>query len=460
MSSHKQSCLFRIFKLKFVSGTCFSLLMLILLLNIRLEVFQGENVTWTAANWWSFGKEAADTEKGKETGPKHKDSIGFNMTNILMLKYPELFTTIPHKTLPSYKNPCWIANVPENVLDLNPYRNKRYDNRIKNKPKLMGKHLWESLTKKRTGHFRLRCMPYFYIIGMPKCGTTDLYYRLTQHPDVVGGMVKEPHWWTRRRFHESFDLYLDLFDEAAVIIGNQKENSSHPTRNELDFHYVITGEGSVTTLWDNTRWRKEFWDTTNNEPPILVANILRAVQPHARFIVTLRDPAERLFSEYLYVKRDISKTIEGFHKAVMFSINGFNNCLKTRSVRACAYSPPAVIRRNVRVHLGLYEVFLRDWFSIFHRDQMLVLRLEDQSSNQRATMTKIFNFLNLGPIKDGINTEEIFGPGKKNRLPDNLRLGAMLQKTRSILQKFYFPYNRGLADLLNDTRFLWLEKNL
>ena len=32
---------------------------------------------------------------------------------------------------------------------------------------------------------RLRCLPPVYILGMPKCGTSELYTRLGRHPNVV-----------------------------------------------------------------------------------------------------------------------------------------------------------------------------------------------------------------------------------------------------------------------------------
>jgi N-acetylgalactosamine 4-sulfate 6-O-sulfotransferase len=36
-------------------------------------------------------------------------------------------------------------------------------------------------------HHACRCMPYFQIIGVSKCGTTDLYNRLKRHPDLADG---------------------------------------------------------------------------------------------------------------------------------------------------------------------------------------------------------------------------------------------------------------------------------
>ena len=54
---------------------------------------------------------------------------------------------------------------------------------------------------------RLKCLPYFHLIGVDKSGTTDLWFRLTQHSHVVqntGVLGKETHWWSWRRFGEKF----------------------------------------------------------------------------------------------------------------------------------------------------------------------------------------------------------------------------------------------------------------
>ena len=41
------------------------------------------------------------------------------------------------------------------------------------------------------------------------------------------------------------------------------------------------------------------------------------------------------------------------------------------------------------------------------------------------------------------------------RKPSDRELGGMHDKTRTLLQKFYGPYNEDLASILGDTRFLW-----
>ena len=46
----------------------------------------------------------------------------------------------------------------------------------------------------------LFCLPAFFVAGFPKAGTTDVWDKISQHPDVVP-VDKEPHLWTRKRFY-------------------------------------------------------------------------------------------------------------------------------------------------------------------------------------------------------------------------------------------------------------------
>ena len=43
----------------------------------------------------------------------------------------------------------------------------------------------------------LRCLPYFYLAGAPKCGTSDLWFNLLRHPQVYDKVGKECHFWKK-----------------------------------------------------------------------------------------------------------------------------------------------------------------------------------------------------------------------------------------------------------------------
>lgn len=46
-------------------------------------------------------------------------------------------------------------------------------------------HMVTLPTYDRTQNGMFKCLPYFQILGVSKCGTTDLYNRLTEHPDMI-----------------------------------------------------------------------------------------------------------------------------------------------------------------------------------------------------------------------------------------------------------------------------------
>lgn len=43
----------------------------------------------------------------------------------------------------------------------------------------------------------LQCLPYAYVLGQPKSGTSDLYERLKKHDDISLPRVKEIRWFTK-----------------------------------------------------------------------------------------------------------------------------------------------------------------------------------------------------------------------------------------------------------------------
>lgn len=50
---------------------------------------------------------------------------------------------------------------------------------------------------------KLRCLPFFHVLGVDKCGSTDLYYRIVRHPQILpnsGVLDKETSWWSWRRY--------------------------------------------------------------------------------------------------------------------------------------------------------------------------------------------------------------------------------------------------------------------
>lgn len=154
----------------------------------------------------------------------------------------QMFSVIPQKFLPGMRNPCWYEAYTGNITS-DPYRTNlyaRYSRRFRTVFQHLRNTFQEHLFHRDGNLYRMRCLPYFYIIGQPKCGTTDLYDRLRLHPDVKFTTFKEPHWWTRKRFGEYRNVWFDLTDAYRLIHNNEnlralenKENCRRQSCREL-----------------------------------------------------------------------------------------------------------------------------------------------------------------------------------------------------------------------------------
>lgn len=117
----------------------------------------------------------------------------------------QLFSGIPRHFLPGIKSPCWYERF-SGDLGSDPYRKNHFTLRsksFKTVSERLRRSFQQHLLPREGSLFRLRCLPFFYIIGQPKCGTTDLFHRLLLHPEIKFNTMKEPHWWTRKRFGKS-----------------------------------------------------------------------------------------------------------------------------------------------------------------------------------------------------------------------------------------------------------------
>ncbi|KAK3584641.1 hypothetical protein CHS0354_003928 [Potamilus streckersoni] len=304
------------------------------------------------------------------------------------------------------------------------------------------------------GNFML-CLPYFYLAGFPKCGTTDIYRKLSIHPDFISPISKEPHWLTRLRFAGvSMMQYLGYFSRATTLIG-QLYKIRHRRMNS-----VITGDLSASTLWDNDWWPliPGNCHTRIDEPEVTNVDFLLHLNPNVKVIAILRNPVDRLYSDYLYFSRTNKSSID-FHRKVVHSLNIYRTCMQKRSPRSCVYDRNISLQSHTeqqnedcRLRIGLYYIYIRDFLNKMPRNNTLFLRLEDHAERPEKNMETVFRFLGLETQNTTIQRvlEEKIANTRSN---SDVSIGPMLLKTRHILNDFYRPFNQKLADLLHDDRF-------
>ncbi|XP_045215807.2 carbohydrate sulfotransferase 15-like [Mercenaria mercenaria] len=305
--------------------------------------------------------------------------------------------------------------------------------------------------KEATGHgksMRIQCLPYFYIVGSPRCGTTDLNSRLIMHPSISKRVSKENHWIARKRFYRkgksnTLSQYLRLFDRAVQTDITTKQRNG--------YYYSIFGDSSCSNLWDNVVLLREWKKTGMTEKPYYTnANVIYNLTHTAKIIMLLRNPVTRLYSDYLaFTRRRVNAA--DFHEKVVFSVDHYKYCLKKHDERYCAYYYP---NTGVRLTIGLYIIYIEDYLRVFPRNQIKILKTENYSENISSSLKDVFNFLEIGiPTESIMNS--ITGKGKINgNRRRQIESGKMLPKTHTLLSNFYQPYNEKLVKLLGD-RFIF-----
>jgi hypothetical protein len=332
----------------------------------------------------------------------------------------------------------------------------------------------------------LSCLPFVYLLGMPKSGTSDLYERLISHPDIIAPKKKEIRWFTRGEFtvdkmppsqmlgeRTSLYSFTSYFDAAAAEILSRRSSGQS--------QQAITIDGGPHTLW----WPTQSPDGDLLPEEVPPAQILREMQPHAKFLITLSDPVQRMYSDYYFLddslkpvdmmnrqrrghdKADATavhqKSPQEFHTRAVAQVSQFQQCVRDvelenkevgwfRASQICAHDRKKFgVGGWGRLNIGIYVAFLEKWLEHFSLSQFHVVRLEDYKADPAAYMRGVLDFLGIASSIDmsGILTDKVFNQHKTER-PD------MLPATDKLLRDFYQPYNDLLAKLLRSDRFQWL----
>lgn len=194
--------------------------------------------------------------------------------------------------------------------------------------------------------------PDFFIVGHQKSGTTALYEMLRRHPQIFMPDLKEPRFFAsdlRFRFDpgassglpRTLDEYLALFEEAA--------------------HDQRVGEASPSYLTSQT-----------------AASAIAAVQPAARCIAILREPASFVRSLHLQLLQEHVEAESDLRTAVQ------NEELVRDGRRVLRYSD--------HVH---YVEQLRRFHAVFPPEQILVLIYDDFRRENDATVRRVLRFLDV-----------------------------------------------------------------
>jgi hypothetical protein len=302
-------------------------------------------------------------------------------------------------------------------------------------------------------------------------------------------------WMTRGEFVTSV-RDMDILDEHTSIYeftGSFADDLSgiqkHPDT-------AITIDGGPHTFW----WPTQGADGSLRPQDVPPPQIIREMQPQAKFIITLADPVRRMYSDYYFLNDDRKVARGGggsadhkspliFHERAEKQVHDFRSCVDKRLLVAAAagnntgglLAIPSEDSDEVRLgpwfraaqecahdraqfglagygrlSIGLYVLYLQKWLEHFDPSQFLIVRLEDYSEDPNGYMSRVFEFLGL-EVPDKENALDVwekilghdpFNQHKQGRDP-------MLSITDKMLRDFHRPYNVLLAKMLKNRNFLW-----
>jgi len=222
--------------------------------------------------------------------------------------------------------------------------------------------------------------PNFFIVGAPKAGTSSIYANLYKHREIYMSPIKEPNYFSSATFPDEHPIkpirdkekYLKLFEKAK----SKK----------------IIGEATPTYLEDPK-----------------AAELIHQISPNAKILISLRDPIERLFSNYLMSQR-YGTIKSSFHDALLKSINHQEDK-----------------NSDLRLERGLYSESVKRYIDTFGKDQIKIIIFEEFIKDEQTTTIEILKFLGVSYESFYLKTE-IYNPYVVVRGP----VSSMILKNRTI----------------------------
>lgn len=205
--------------------------------------------------------------------------------------------------------------------------------------------------------------PDFFIVGQPKCGTTALYEMLRRHPQIYMPQNKEPMFFAS-----------DLRPGTAKADHRRDSDLIHTYEEYLSLFAQATPEqrlGEASSSYLRSR---------------VAAEAIAAIQPRARIVAILREPASLVRSLHLQRLQEHVESEPSLAKALALEQT------RREGVKAHARDRPQMLLYTDFIH---FVEQLRRYETAFGREQMLVLIYDDFKRDNRATVRRVLRFLEV-----------------------------------------------------------------
>jgi len=233
-------------------------------------------------------------------------------------------------------------------------------------------------------------MPTFLGIGAPRCATTWMSTCLAAHPEVFMAAAKE----------------LNFFQYGSIE-GRLPEYEAHFAGAEGK---RAAGEISVRYL----------------NSPVAAKRILEMV-PGARLFVSLRNPADQVYSHFWHLLR------QNFHQATSKGL--------PRTFEQAAQRFPELV-----LEPAYYGRHLEPWFGTFPRESILVLFYEEITADPAAALEALYRHLGVDPSFRPAGFDRPGSESRKGTSPRDEVRDALRARTYSGLHRMvYAPMKKVLG---------------
>ncbi len=318
--------------------------------------------------------------------------------------------------------------------------------------------------------------PNLFMVGAAKAGTTSLYEYLIQHPDIFGlenekKLLNTPYVLKEPCFFVA-DYYYEIF----------QKNGWNPNW----LNRIVRDRKTYLELYSYSESARYKLDAStmylcHEDVPLKILKY----SPHAKIIISLRNPVYGVYSLYSYFKKELALELEGISFEEMLK--------KDRKAEIFEGVPEGYKRR------GVYFKDVKNYIDTFGRKNVKILIFEEWKKDTLHALEDICYFLEInrfpfkntnvihnlsGIPKDNfsvnlfkklvhtqnscktlyrkiipINTRKIIGQfTRKHLLENNLQKLPMKEETKQYLKEYYREDIAKLEELLGRDLSIWYNE--
>ena len=257
-------------------------------------------------------------------------------------------------------------------------------------------------------------------------------------------------------------------DRTAQLIHEKCLSASSAMTNSGECPYLV-GDFTARTINHHYNWNTEPANADMPVPRETNMHKIRHVFPGTRLLVIIRDPIERLFSDYKYYAGSHGDvvTADDFHMRVTSAIRTWHNCTHLLELPhdrcAFGFNFPRELKKAGfwgvnsidRLRISIYSIYAMTCLRIFPRNQLHVIKMEEFARDPlNYTQKHLLPFLGARPFdeEEMAKVRALDANANHNLRHTNVTMHA---HTRQQLKTFFEPYNRQLSEILHDDKFMW-----